>query len=251
LFLQPHQSQSRGADDETGNGERPWHRVGGFHLVEVIRRCSSFGCSGFKREKARSPEQRPMRTKAPEIRANWTRIMLDNYERHLPADARQALAAAVPPSVRAELAESGPLEWRAADLHMQILAAPFPLLGADAYRSFWRRMMNESYDLPLFRSFVHGAVAIFKNLPGQMFRVVPQGFGLIARGCGVFEVTVDGDAREVRVVWADVPHLLVKDDAFVFAWAGTLESVLDLTGTEGVVTIESRRPSRIAYRVAL
>jgi hypothetical protein len=192
-----------------------------------------------------------MRATAPEIRANWTRILLDHYERRLPAEARAAVDAALAPERRARLERAGPLEWLPADVHMTILPAPLAVLGREAYRSFWRRLMIESYDLPLFRSFVQGAVSVFGTLPAQIFRVVPRGFGLIARGCGEFRVQVAANQRVVALTWDGVPEPLRRDDAFAVAWAGTLESVLDLTSTHGRVTLTVKSPSVVEYAVEL
>jgi hypothetical protein len=187
----------------------------------------------------------------PEIRANWTRIVLDRYETRFPPVARQAVAEAVTEEQRARLSDAGPLGWLPADLHMRVLAAPFGVMKEDTYRLLWRRTMSENYELPLFRSFVQGAVAMFKHLPAQVFRVIPQGFGLIARACGEFSVDIRPGQREVEVSWAGIPNLLLRDESFIVAWAGTLESILDLTSTRGTVTIDRRRTGYVLYRVTL
>lgn len=177
--------------------------------------------------------------------------MLEHFELRLPREARDAVRGALPDDLRTQLSSAGPLEWLPADLHMGILAAPARVLGPESYRRLWRRLMTDAYSLPLFRSFAQGAVGVFKNLPAQIFRVVPQGFSLIARRCGDFDVKVVGGQREVRLVWAGIPSVLLKDDSFVTAWAGTLESILDLTSTRGEVVVTEVRPTSASYLVSI
>jgi hypothetical protein len=53
------------------------------------------------------------------------------------------------------------------------------------------------------------------------------------------------------VSWVRIPEILVRGRAFPVAWAGTLESVLDLTSTPGEVTIERERRSLVEYSVRI
>jgi len=186
-----------------------------------------------------------------EVRANWTRIVLDYYERKLPPAALAALAAVVTPELRASLEAAGPLAWLPASIHMRILPAPRAALGAPAYRALWRGMMTVAFEERIFRSFVRGAISVFRSLPNHIFRVVPQGFKLIARDCGEFVVRVHDSGDEVVLAWNDVPAELLTDDAFAEAWAGTFESVLDLTQTRGEVVVSSRSPARVVFTVHL
>ena len=176
--------------------------------------------------------------------------MLDQYELRLPPDARAAVRAALPADLRKRLAGAGPLEWLPADIHVRILGAPMDVLGPESFQRFWRRLMSEAYAMPIFRSFARGAVAVFDNLPAQIFRVVPQGFSLIARGCGHFDVTLEASRREALIVWASVPASVMRDGAFTIAWAGALESILDLASTRGDVSITTSRTTSAAYTVS-
>jgi hypothetical protein len=195
------------------------------------------------------PTIRGPMSEGPALRANWTRMMLDYYELHLPPSAKSALEEQLDPQVRARLMAAGPLQWLPADVHMHILTAPLAVMGADAYRTFWHDMMIDSFDRPLFRSFVHGAVTAFQGLSGHVYRMVPRGFGLIARDCGEIDVEVIGKEKRAEVIWRSIPLVLRRQGAFPIAWAGTLQSVLTISGLQGSVSIEldDNHPSRVHY----
>jgi hypothetical protein len=187
----------------------------------------------------------------PAFRANWTRIMLEYYERNLPVKGQSALEAALDPATRARLMAAGPLEWLPAETHMKILPAPYAVMGETAYRAFWKAMMIDSFDRPIFRSFVRGAVTAFGDLRGQIFRMVPAGFALIARGSGEFKIEISGKDHRANVLWESIPLLLRRGGAFPMAWAGSLEAILAITKTEGRVEVApfASHASRVQYEV--
>lgn len=178
-------------------------------------------------------------------------MMLDYYDRLLPAEARAAVRGALDPKVHARLTAAAPLEWLPAEVHMCVLPAPLATMDADAYRALWRGIARDGFDRPLFRSFVHGVVTAFGSLKGQVFRMLPRGFGLIARDCGEMDVAVRNDDCEVDITWRAIPPVLRRENAFPIAWAGTMEAVLEVTETNGSVTLQTSpsQPSRAHYTV--
>jgi hypothetical protein len=189
---------------------------------------------------------------APEIRANWSRMVLDYYTRALPPDVRDAVLAKLRAGPIARIAAAGPLEWLPAEHHVALVEAPFERVGRVAYRAMWRDMTAESLDRPIFRSLVQGTLALFRRSPAQLFRVVPQGWGLVARDTGEMVVEADGKQPRVEFVWRRMAPVLRSTDVFATAFAGSLDAVTSVAASRGSVDMDTREIANgvVRYRIA-
>ncbi len=190
-----------------------------------------------------------MLDRRPEIRANWTRMLLDHLERTL-GRRREEVLGSLDTHALERVRRAGPLEWLPAEIHVSIAVAPHAVVGADAYRALWRGMTLESLDRPLFRPLVEGALAVFKGSPARLFRVVPHGWSLVGRHCGELSIG-DESARGLAMVWDKIPLLFRSAEPFATAWAGSLDSVLDIVHRGGRVAMDASRlgAGRVRYEI--
>ena len=78
-----------------------------------------------------------------------------------------------------------------------------------------------------------------KTSPGRFYRILPQGWGLVARNTGEFAVTEARDAPRVDIAWTRIAPTFRARNAFATAWSGSLEALLDATRTKGRVTVDA------------
>ena len=97
---------------------------------------------------------------------------------------------------------------------------------------------------------MEGALAVFKGSPARLFRVVPHGWSLVGRHCGELSIG-DESARGLAMVWDKIPLLFRSAEPFATAWAGSLDSVLDIVHRGGRVAMDASRlgAGRVRYEI--
>lgn len=107
--------------------------------------------------------------------------------------------------------------------------------GVSLVESSARSLADKTQDHPLFRPLVQGALRLFGQGPGPLFKVLPRAWNAANRDSG--ELAVEHGNGRARVMVRGLPAELDREP-FKRSWRGTCLGVLDLAGVEGTADIE-------------
>lgn len=173
----------------------------------------------------------------PEIRANWTRMMVDGYRGALPPETFERAVARVDEAKRDTFDDASHFDWLDATIHLAYLEGPWGLMPSGEFRALWQRHVLGSFQQPIFRALITGAQRVFHGSPLSLARVIPSGWSLVSRTCGTFEIIKTGDSTGIVRV-AGMPPSYRKSIAFATAWAGALDAFVTLSRLPGNVDVD-------------
>jgi hypothetical protein len=172
-----------------------------------------------------------------QFRANWTKLTL-KWLRQLPAPHGDQIREVIGHPTLEQVGRAGVFEWLPATIHMRVAGAVRSVLGPTA-RSFWRDLMRASLQRSLLKALAEGGLRLFGRTPHAVLRMTPQAYSLIARGCGVIDVTA-GPTPGSAILTFDALPAELRVPAWVDVCAGNCEAVLDLLELPGTVSEDAR-----------
>lgn len=127
-----------------------------------------------------------------------------------------AVRAAVPRAVTA-IERASRLEWLPIEVLLEVLDATLAALGPEEAAVHWRLSTLRSFDLPLIRPFVAGALELFNPSPAKVLLILPRLYGLLYRDTG--SVAVENvEPGLMRIQHADVPAVMLASRG----WSGSI-----------------------------
>jgi hypothetical protein len=172
----------------------------------------------------------------PQIRAALPLESLRVLER-LTGDGHARVLGRLQPDTLAHIRGAGRLDWLPLALDLELSATIIEQLGPELDRSRSRACVRSHLDQPLLRPFVYGVETLFGRTPAAMIAAVPRGWPMLYRNAGALRYEVTGALRRV-LIYQDMPRSLAEQPSYLDAIAASLESLFDLCGVDGRVTVE-------------
>lgn len=135
------------------------------------------------------------------------------------------------------------IDWLPIEFDLEIAEAVAAVLGRTCDRERARQSVRMSLESPLLRPFIVGVQTIFGLEPASVIRQAPRGWLAVYRNAGALEYRI-GQGAERVLVYSDIPERVVASALYLDAIAGAFESLLDLCGVEGSVSVEAVDPQR-------
>jgi hypothetical protein len=185
----------------------------------------------------------------PAMRGAHTRSLFAAVQR-LPEGERARVLAAAGSEVVTEIERAFGLSWLSMDIHMRLSDAVRDVVGPKRNAEVWRATMAMSYERPILKSFVHGAVDLFGLTPSTLLRQGPRVYEHLTRNLG--KLTFDpGPRHEATVRLRGFPASRYRFACYVEGLAGCIESTVALGHATGEVVprdvVESR--GEVTYSV--
>jgi hypothetical protein len=168
----------------------------------------------------------------------------------LPPESAAAVLAHFGRDAARAVEESTGLEWLPLAENVRLTRAVHEALGQEASDRFFRAQLLQSFEGPLFRALVDGAIHLFGLEPASWARLVPSGWGLVFRDCGRWDVA-RAARGEVILTLADVPPACTVDAVWPRSVAASLGAIVDMAKAPGEATLAEFEAGAPALRVAL
>lgn len=172
----------------------------------------------------------------PRFRAGLTKAVIDAIRRLPPVQSGPILET-IGDDVRATIESASRTDWLDVEVMLGLDAALHETLGTEGFVGFWESFANSSTRIPVLRPLADGALRLFAG-PSNLFKLLPRGYGLIARDLGTIDVTADEDARRIELVLREVPKLS-RPLLFAQACRGSFAGMLVMLGKTGAVEVDT------------
>jgi hypothetical protein len=172
------------------------------------------------------------------VRANWMKFVIHGLKR-TDEPVRGNVLSRIPDDVRAEIRVAGRLAWLPGRIFVTLAGAILAGVGPTGARTFWRRSLRDSIDVPFMRPLVHGALFLFGDTPAGLVRRTGQAWHLVTKNCGDFKAVETGEPNSI-IYRGDNVAPSYRVPCLVPMWAGGLEGQIDWIGTEGTVETRSQ-----------
>ena len=185
----------------------------------------------------------------PQIRARQLLSILEQVDK-LPAQAREAVRAAIDPAVLAQVEASTGAEWLPFSWDVELTHAVAGALGTDGTHRFFQEQQLASWQGPLLKALVDSATALFGLDPGSWARWIPRGWNVVFRNCGGWEVERSGPG-EVDLALIAPPARALDDEVWLRSLASSFSSFLVVAKTEGEFALDhvDRARGAACYRL--
>jgi hypothetical protein len=175
----------------------------------------------------------------PQVRANWAKFTIRCAKRAA-EPVRATLLSAIPPELRAEIRETGPLEWLPARVFVELCEAIRTGAGAAGARAFWRQSLRDAIRQPFIQPLARGALFLWGKTPSALVRRTPQAWQLVSRHCGELKVVETGEESSIILRVEQLPASC-RRQGLLLMWEGGLSSQLDAVDTTGTVTMRAEQ----------
>jgi hypothetical protein len=170
--------------------------------------------------------------------------------RRLPPASSSAVLALVPAPVLAQVTESSGMDWLPLEANLVATHAVHRALGEEAFRAFFREFLHASFEGPLFRTVVAGAIRLFGMDPGDWAGWVGKGWTLVFKECGRWVVERHGE-REALLRMEALPGELAGDGVWLRSVAASLEAFFLLAKAPGEARVVEHDPVARTARLHL
>jgi len=136
------------------------------------------------------------------------------------------------PELLTEIRDSPRTSWVPAANMMGMISAVEKVGGVELVEAMAESVTTKVSAHPLFRPLVHGALRLFGDGPGPLFKVLPRAWKVSNRDAGELETEVSSGRAVVRV--SKLPPEL-ECDPWKRSWRGTCHGMLALARVEGTV----------------
>jgi hypothetical protein len=144
-------------------------------------------------------------------------------------------ASLIPKSALTMLAHTPTDAWVSGALLLELYERVIAGAGEEALVEAGRRTAYLTHAGPFLRKFREHALRFASLTPSLIFRWIPGARAMTVRGCG--EATYAPMERGCRIVVHGAPAYVVAHRPFLLASRGSFQSVLDMTGLSGTVTL--------------
>jgi hypothetical protein len=173
------------------------------------------------------------------VRANWMKFVIHGLKR-TDEPVRGNVLARIPDEVRREIRVAGRLAWLPGRIFVTLANAILGGVGPNDARTFWRRSLRDSIEVPFMRPLVHGALFLWGDTPASLVRRTGQAWHLVTKNCGDFKAVKTGEPNSIVFRGENVaPSCRVP--SLICMWAGGLEGQIDWIGAEGTVEPRSHK----------
>ncbi len=136
--------------------------------------------------------------------------------------------------------------WIDGEANYHVTEVVCDTLGIERGGRFYRDTFRASYDSPLFRTVVAGALRLAGSDPGAIYKIVPKGTSLVFRGFGTFG-TRDRETNAITLEITEAPARSFDHDAVWMEYAAHANlAVLDILGLDGSVDVDVQPAARRA-----
>lgn len=173
------------------------------------------------------------------MRANWAKFTVRCAKRS-PEPTRGALLAAIPDTLRAEIRETGSLEWIPARVFVELCEAIRAGAGPVGARAFWRQSLRDAIRQPFIQPLARGALFLWGKTPTALVRRTPQAWQLVARNNGELKAVESGEETSITLRVEQLPAVCRKQ-GMLLMWEGGLMAQLDAVDTAGSVQVRAEQ----------
>jgi hypothetical protein len=160
----------------------------------------------------------------PELRSSLVKEQLASIDDLGPGPAGR-VRAAVPRAIAA-IERSTRMDWLPIGVLLDLLDATLAALGAEEAAVHWRVSTLRSFELPLVRPFVAGALSLFNPSPAQIFPLLPKLMSLLYRDIGSLRVEVV-EPGLLRIIHGQLPQSMLASRAWSASMAASYLASLD------------------------
>jgi hypothetical protein len=161
----------------------------------------------------------------PQIRANYAKLTIGGIKR-LPDLESRAIFDAIGVPLRVEIREAGLLEWIPARTFFSVTHAIERVLDPAKARLFWKRCLHRSLEGRLLGPLRVGAIALYGRRPGSLIKRAPLAWSLVAKHCGVCEVS-EPSANSALLSFEQLPPIVRESQTMVHILAGGCEATIE------------------------
>jgi hypothetical protein len=160
----------------------------------------------------------------PELRSSLVKEQLASIDALGPEPARRVREAAARAIIAIE--RSSRMEWLPIEALLDVLDATLTVLGPEAAEAHWHRSTLRSFEIPLVKPFVAGALSLFNPSPERVMPLLPKLLSLLYRDIGTTTVEVI-EPGLVQVVHAELPSVMLGSRAWSASMAASYRATLD------------------------
>jgi hypothetical protein len=161
----------------------------------------------------------------PQIRANYAKLVVGGIKR-LPEPQSRAIFEIIGEPLRNEIREAGMLEWINARHFFAVTHAIERVLEPAESRAFWKDRLHKSLEGRLLGPLRVGAIALYGRRPGSLVKRAPLAWSLVAKHCGVCEVT-EPSKNSVVLAFDQLPPVARETQAMVHILAGGCDATIE------------------------
>jgi hypothetical protein len=183
----------------------------------------------------------------PQIRANYAKLAVGGIKR-LSDERSRAIFDLIGEPLRLQIREAGMLEWMAARQFFTVVNAIERVLEPSQSREFWKQRMLHSLEGRLLGPLRVGAIALYGRRPGSLVKRTPLAWSLVAKNCGVCEVT-EPSKTSVVLAFDQLPSVARESQAMVNMLAGGCDATIEHIGTHGYVVTHAESLANGKVRV--
>lgn len=123
-----------------------------------------------------------------------------------------------------ELTRASGVEWLAFEIEARLADAIYEALGPDEARALYRRKTVRSFDIPLIKPALEGALRLFGASPASLVKMTGRAWAVASRNCGSYSCEDEsGKRRCVSVVRGFPARLYRRSEAWVESALGGYE----------------------------
>jgi hypothetical protein len=182
----------------------------------------------------------------PRILASFLHGTLDAIDA-IDRDLGRRVRAELKPESLEEIENAWAASWLPIRLDVELTEAFFRLAGTARGCEAMRRNLAGTFDQPILRPLVEGALRLLGRHPGKLLRWSPRVWSLLFRDLGRLEVEIE--AGHAAVLMLDLPPEVAGSREYLLGSAAAIAAVFDLTGYEGTCELREHGKGRARFEL--
>jgi hypothetical protein len=119
------------------------------------------------------------------------------------------------------------LSWIEFEQHVALVEAANALMGPDASREMWRKIINDTMGMPILRGFAAAVLRLRRNDPAALVSQAQRVYGHLTRGVGRVHYEPHPDAGGGDLVLTGFPGDRFPTSAYFIGLCGCSHALLD------------------------
>jgi len=182
----------------------------------------------------------------PRILASFLHGTLEAIDQ-IDADLGRRVRAELKPESLDEIQNAWAASWLPIRLDVELTEAFFRLAGSARGCQAMRQNLVATYQAPILRPLIEGALRVLGRHPGKILRWAPRAWSLLFRDLGEMEVEVREDHATVRI--SGLPPEVAESREYLLGSAAAIASVFDLTGYQGTCELRQHGEGQARFEV--
>ncbi len=173
-----------------------------------------------------------MSAKQPRILASFlhdTLASIDRIDPDLGVQVREAMKE----EVLEDIESSWSASWLPVGHDVELTEAFFRVAGRETACRVMHDNLVATFDKPILRPMIEGAMRVLGTTPGKMLRWAPKVWGLLFRDVGHMEVEADDETRTATVTLTGLPPEVSDSRNYLLGSGAAISGVFDVTHVEG------------------